>query len=173
MNEGWSLTQIRLCLAKLTRYEWNCDERKRSKDSKVLLRIALGKLLIKEEVTVADAKRREALCFLRFRLEQVWVSSRPEAVSSRPWTRTEADFAIVGSREHSSKQAIAIVHERTSEAEKNRQDKKIFPTNGSDWRVKDCLDGVQSIQKVRCASSIMSEQCFWNFGCSKYQLWEK
>ena len=37
----------------------------------MLLRIALGKLLIKEEVTVADAKRREALCFLRFSLEQV------------------------------------------------------------------------------------------------------
>ena len=65
--------QLRLnwCLARLTREENDSEERKRSKEEKVLLMMALSDLMIKEEAAMACAKRRDALCFIRFVLEQM------------------------------------------------------------------------------------------------------
>ena len=65
--------QIRLtwCLAGLTTEKYDSEERKRSKDEKVFLMMALRKLMKKEEITMACAKRRDALCCIRVMLEQM------------------------------------------------------------------------------------------------------
>ena len=60
------------CLMGLTREEYNSEERKRSKEEKVFLMTNLRDLMIQEEA-VACAKRRDALCFIRFMIEQISV----------------------------------------------------------------------------------------------------
>ena len=62
----WSMT-------KLTMEEYNSEESKRSKEEKVLLRTSLRDLMIREGAAVSFAKRRVALCFFRFMLEQILV----------------------------------------------------------------------------------------------------
>ena len=57
-----------------TKEEYDSEERKRSKEEKVLLITSLRELLIQVACAkVAWAKRRDALCFVRFRLEQISV----------------------------------------------------------------------------------------------------
>ena len=50
--------------------EYDSDERKRSKESRVLLMTSLRDLMNQEGAAVACAKRRDALCFVRFMIEQ-------------------------------------------------------------------------------------------------------
>ena len=57
------------CMMGLTREEYNSEERKRSKEEKVFLR----DLIVQEGAAVACAKRRDALCFIRFLIEQISV----------------------------------------------------------------------------------------------------
>ena len=59
----------------LTREEYDSEERKRSKEEKVSLMTNLGDLIVKEGAAVACAKRRDALCFIRFMIEQISVSA--------------------------------------------------------------------------------------------------
>ena len=59
----------------LTRGEYDSEERKRSKEEKVLLMTNLRDLIIQEGMAVACAKRRDALCFLRFLIEQIPVQA--------------------------------------------------------------------------------------------------
>ena len=49
------------------------EERKRSKEEKVFLVTNLRDLIIQEGAAVACAKRRDALCFIRFMIEQISV----------------------------------------------------------------------------------------------------
>ena len=49
------------------------EERKRSKEEKVFLLTSLRDLIIQEGMAVACAKRRDALCFIRFLIEQISV----------------------------------------------------------------------------------------------------
>ena len=60
------------CMMGLTRKEYDSEERKRSKEEKVFL-MNLRDLIIQEGAAVACAKRREALCFIRFMIEQISV----------------------------------------------------------------------------------------------------
>ena len=53
--------------------EHDSETRKRSKEEKVVLMTSLGDLMICEGATVACAKRKDALCFVRFLLEQMSV----------------------------------------------------------------------------------------------------
>ena len=53
--------------------EYDSEEGKKSNEEKVLLMTHLGDLIICEGATVASAKRRGALCFVRFILEQISV----------------------------------------------------------------------------------------------------
>ena len=53
--------------------EYDSEERKRSKEEKVLLMTSLRELMINEEAAVACEKRRDALCFIQFVLEQLSV----------------------------------------------------------------------------------------------------
>ena len=46
------------------------EERKRSKEEKVLLMTSLRDFMIREGAAVACAKRRDALCFVRLMLER-------------------------------------------------------------------------------------------------------
>ena len=53
--------------------KYDSEESKSSKEKKVPLMTSLGDLMSSEEAAVACAKRREALCFVRLRLEQILV----------------------------------------------------------------------------------------------------
>ena len=57
----------------LTREEYDSEERKRSKEGKVFLMTSLRDLIIQEGMAVACAKRRDALCFIGFMIEQISV----------------------------------------------------------------------------------------------------
>ena len=61
------------CMMGLNRKEYDSEERKRSKEEKVFLRTNLRDLIVKEGAAVACAKRRDALCFIRFMIEQISV----------------------------------------------------------------------------------------------------
>ena len=64
------------CKTGLTMEEYDSEERKRSKEEKVLLMTSLRDLLSHEGAAVACAKRRDALCFVRFMIEQISVPDR-------------------------------------------------------------------------------------------------
>ena len=57
----------------LTREEYDSEERKRSKEEKVFLMTSMRDLIIQEGMAVVCAKRRDALCFIRFMIEQISV----------------------------------------------------------------------------------------------------
>ena len=57
----------------LTRGEYDSEERKRSKEEKVILMTSVRDLMTQEGVAVSCAKRRDALCFVRFMIEQISV----------------------------------------------------------------------------------------------------
>ena len=57
----------------LTCGEYDSEERERSKEEKVFLMTNLGDLIIQEGMAVACAKQRDALCFIRFLIEQISV----------------------------------------------------------------------------------------------------
>ena len=61
------------CMIGLTCEEYDSEERNRSKEEKVFLTTSMRDLIIKEGVAVACAKRIDALCFIRFMIEQVSV----------------------------------------------------------------------------------------------------
>ena len=61
------------CMVGLTRGEYDSEERKRSKEEKVFLMTNLRDLIIQEGMAVACAKRSDALCFIRFLIEQISV----------------------------------------------------------------------------------------------------
>ena len=57
----------------LTRAEHDSEERKRSKGEKVFLMTSMRDLITQEGAAVACAKRRDALCFIRFKIEHISV----------------------------------------------------------------------------------------------------
>ena len=57
----------------LTREEYDSEQRKRSKEEKAFLMTIMRDLIIQEGMTVACAKRRDALCFIRFMIEKISV----------------------------------------------------------------------------------------------------
>ena len=61
------------CMIGLARGEYDSDERKRPKEEKVFLMSSVRDLMIQEGVAVVCAKRRDALCFVRFIIEQISV----------------------------------------------------------------------------------------------------
>ena len=63
------------CMMGLTRGEYDSKERKRPKEEKVFLMTNLRDLIIQEGMAVACAKWRDALCFIRFLIEQISVPS--------------------------------------------------------------------------------------------------
>ena len=58
------------CMIGLTRGEYDSEERKRSKEEKVFLMTSMRDLITQKGAAVACAKRRDALCFVRFMIEQ-------------------------------------------------------------------------------------------------------
>ena len=61
------------CMMGLNRGEYDSEERKRSKEEKVFLMTNLRDLITQEGAAVACAKRRDALCFIRFMIDQISV----------------------------------------------------------------------------------------------------
>ena len=61
------------CMIGLTCVEYDSEERKRSKGEKVFLMTNVRDLMTQEGAAVACAKRRDALCFIRFMIEQISV----------------------------------------------------------------------------------------------------
>ena len=61
------------CMMGLTRGEYDSEERKRSKQEKVVLMTHLRDLITQEGAAVACAKRRDDLCFIRFLMQQISV----------------------------------------------------------------------------------------------------
>ena len=61
------------CMTGLTRGEYDSEERKISKGEKLFLMTSMRDLITQERAAVACAKRRDALCFIRFMIEQISV----------------------------------------------------------------------------------------------------
>ena len=61
------------CMMGLTRGEYDSEERKRSKEEKFFLMMNLRDVIIQEGAAVACAKRRNALCFIRFMIKKISV----------------------------------------------------------------------------------------------------
>ena len=61
------------CMIGLTRGEYDSEERKRSKVEKVFLMTSVIDLMTQEGAAVACAKWRDALCFIRFKIELISV----------------------------------------------------------------------------------------------------
>ena len=61
------------CMTGMTRGEYDSEERKRSNGEKVFLMTSMRDLITQEGAAVACAKRRDALCFIRFMIEQLSV----------------------------------------------------------------------------------------------------
>ena len=61
------------CMIGLTREEYDSEARRRSKEEKVFLMTSMRDLITQEGMAVACAKRRDALCFIRFMIEQISV----------------------------------------------------------------------------------------------------
>ena len=57
------------CMIGLTRGKYHSEERKRTKEDKVFLMTSMRDLITHEGAAVACAKRRDALCFIRFMIE--------------------------------------------------------------------------------------------------------
>ena len=57
----------------LTRGENDSEERKRSKEEKLFSMTSVSDLMTQEGAAVACAKRNDALCFVRFLIEQISV----------------------------------------------------------------------------------------------------
>ena len=68
------------CMIGLTRGEYDSKERKRSKDEKVFLMASVRNMMTQEGAAVACAKRRDALCFVRFLIEQISVPALSNCV---------------------------------------------------------------------------------------------
>ena len=84
------------CMMGLTREEYDSEERKRSKEEKVFLMTNLRDLIVQEGAAVACAKRRDALCFIRFLIEQISVLALNTCVkmSREGDERTKALFLL-------------------------------------------------------------------------------
>ena len=63
------------CMIGLTRGEYDSKDRKRSKGEKVFLMTSLRDLMTQEGAAVACAKRTDAICFVRFMIEQISVQA--------------------------------------------------------------------------------------------------
>ena len=61
------------CMIGLTRGQYDSEERKRSKEDKVFPMTSMRDLIVQEGMAVACAKRRDALCFIRFMIEKTSV----------------------------------------------------------------------------------------------------
>ena len=61
------------CMTGLTRWDYDSEERKRSKGEKVFIMRSMRDLITQEGAAVACAKRGDALCFIRFMIEQISV----------------------------------------------------------------------------------------------------
>ena len=59
------------CMTGLTRGEYDSEDRKRSKGEKVFLMTSVRDLITQEGAAVVCAKRIDALCFIRFIIEQI------------------------------------------------------------------------------------------------------
>ena len=57
----------------LSREDYDSEERKTSKEEKVFLMTSMRDLIIQEGMAVACAKLRDALCFIRFMIDQISV----------------------------------------------------------------------------------------------------
>ena len=84
------------CMMGLTREEYDSEERKRSKEEKVFLMTNLRDLIVQEGAAVACAKRRDALCFIRFLIEQISVPALSTCVKmlKEGDERTKAMFLL-------------------------------------------------------------------------------
>ena len=73
--ENLVTTEIRLVHDRTDswRIEYDSVERKRSKEEKVFLMRSMRDLITQEGAAVECAKRRDALCFVRFMIEQISV----------------------------------------------------------------------------------------------------
>ena len=63
------------CMIGLTRGEYDSEERKRSKGEKVFFMTSVRDLMTQEGAGVACAKRRDALCFIRFMIDKNFSAS--------------------------------------------------------------------------------------------------
>ena len=61
---------------------YDSEERKRSKEEKVLLMTSMRDLMTQEGAAVACAKRKDALNFIRFKLEEISVLALNTCVNS-------------------------------------------------------------------------------------------
>ena len=135
------------CMMGLTREEYDSGERKRSKEEKVFLMTNLRDLIIQEGAAVACAKRRDALCFIRFMLEQISVPALNTCVKI---LREGDSLTLASTAEYAAKQTDEGEYERTRGVrahEECRRNQEIFK------------QGAESHKRVYVALPKSSEYC--------------
>ena len=118
------------CMIGLTRGEFESEERKSSKDEKVFLMTGVRDLMTHEGASVACAKRRDALCFVRFMIEHISVPALSTCVKMlREGDETNKSLALASNFGHISEQTNASKHKRTRGIrtdEENRRNKEVL-----------------------------------------------
>ena len=101
------------CMIGLTREEYDSEKRKRSKEEKVFLMTSMRDLITQDGAAVACAKRRDALCFIRFMIEQISVPALDTCVKTlrEGDERVRALFLLALLDIHQSKPVRVIMKE--------------------------------------------------------------
>ena len=87
----------------MTREEYDSEERKRSKEEKMYLMTSVRDLMTQEGAAVACAKRRDALCFIRFMLEKISVPAMNTCAKMLGGGENRAKFLLL--------QALLDIHQ--------------------------------------------------------------
>ena len=120
------------CMIGLTRGEYDSEERKRSKKEKVFLMTSVRDLINQQGAAVACAKRRDALCFVRFMIEQISVPALSTCVKMlREGDERAKALFLLALLEiyYISEQTNASKHERTRGTrtdEETRRNKEVL-----------------------------------------------
>ena len=105
--------------------EHDLEERKRSKEEKVLLMTSLREFMINEGATAVCAKLRDALRFVRFMLEQISVPALNTCAKMlREGSELAKTLGYSGAVGSSSEQATESIRASHSSQVKNIKNKK-------------------------------------------------
>ena len=117
-------------MIRLTRGEYDSEQRKRSKGEKLFLMTSMRDLITPEGAAVLCAKRRDALCFIRFMKEQISVPALKNCVKMlrEGDERTKALLLLALLDIHQSKPMRLNMKEPVEqELMKNIDEIRIFP----------------------------------------------
>ena len=138
------------CMMVLTREEYDSEERKRSKEKKVFLMTNLRDLIIQEGAAVACAKRRDALCFIRFMIEQISVPALNTCVKMlREGDERAKALLLLALLDMQQSKPMRVNMKEPEELEPMRKIEEIRRFSNKELRLtKESMGGTAEIQRV-------------------------